>query len=130
MDTELEASLKTYEVSFALLPLVSKSQPKAQGAASDSPAAPKNQTTYGSAKGGKKATFRPKPYSAKGKGKGKSQSKGFQKKSGKLEVPHRLLMVHQFVLILLSNVVAKLWLKDPVARRDTTYAAFAMGRCV
>ena len=64
------------------------------------------------------------------KARAKSQSKGFQKKSGKLEVPHRLLMVHQFVLILLSNVVAKLWLKDPVARRDTTYAAFAMGRCV
>lgn len=79
MDTELEASLKTYEVSFALLPLVSKSQPKAQGAASDSPAAPKNQTTYGSAKGGKKATFRPKPYSAKGKGKGKKSEQRIPK---------------------------------------------------
>ena len=66
MDTELEASLKTYEVSFALLPLVSKAQPKSSSAASDSDAAPKSHPSYGAAKGGKKGGFRPKPYTIKG----------------------------------------------------------------
>ena len=79
MDTELEASLKTYEVSFALLPLVSKSQPKAQSASSDSHAAPKGHATYGAAKGGKKGSFRSKPYTFKGKGKGKKSEQRIPK---------------------------------------------------
>ena len=37
-------------------------------------------------------------------------------------------MVHQSVLTLLSSVVANLWLRAPVAKRGTIYAAFAMGR--
>ena len=70
LDTKLEESLKSYEVSFTLLPLASKAQTKPD--AKPQPAAPKAASTPANTKGGgKKGNSRFKPYSTKGKGKTK-----------------------------------------------------------
>jgi len=120
MDTELEASLKSYEVSFALLPLVSKAQPKASSVASDSHATSKSHQAYGAAKGGKKGTFRQKPYPSKGKGKGKKSDQRIPKEireaGGTASTPDG---AH-------SKGVVNRSRKDHDARRDTICAAFAM----
>ena len=71
LDTKLEESLKSYEVSFTLLPLASKTQTKPD--VKPQPATPKAAPTH--AKGGKKGNNRFKPYSMKGKGKTKSDQR-------------------------------------------------------
>ena len=73
LDTELEESLKTYEVSFALLPLMSKSQPKASPSHGDATGGNKGQPQPSPSKGGKKGQSRYRPYQSKGKGKTKSK---------------------------------------------------------
>ena len=69
LDTKLEEALKSYEVSFTLLPAPSKQAvPKtapAQPSAGGKPTAP------AAAKGNRKGSNRFRPYSSKGKGKGK-----------------------------------------------------------
>ena len=67
LDTRLEEALKSYEVSFALLPLATKAQPKASAPAPSKPSAPQQP------KGGKKGGNRFRPYPSKGKGKSKDQ---------------------------------------------------------
>ena len=71
LDTKLEEALKTYEVSFTLLPMASKvsakSAPAAPAHVATSPK-PSNQPAKGTRKGNR---FR--PYPAKGKGKGKTR---------------------------------------------------------
>ena len=72
LDTQLEESLKSYEVSFALLPLPLKQPVKTTVAQPSGPAAkpqPPAQT-----KGGRKGLNRFKPYGSKGKGKSKMKS--------------------------------------------------------
>ena len=64
LDTELEESLKSYEVSFALLPLITKAQPKPAGNTPSDHQAGKLQPPYSADKGGK-------PFNNKCKGKGK-----------------------------------------------------------
>ena len=74
LDTELENALKTYEVSFTLLPLLSKAQPvKAAGSGNDA-GTNKTQATPSQGKGGKKGNNRFRPYGSKGKGKTKTKS--------------------------------------------------------
>ena len=73
LDTELEDSLKTYEVSFALLPLMSKTQPKASPTHVDTPGGNKGHSQPAASKGGKKGQSRYRPYQSKGKGKTKSK---------------------------------------------------------
>ena len=68
LDTRLVESLKSYEVSFALLPLASKQEKSAPSPSQRSPQRPSNQSSY---KGGKKGGNRFKPYASKGKGKSK-----------------------------------------------------------
>lgn len=68
LDSKLEEALKSYEVSFTLLPMVSKPAPKAAPAQS---AQPRPQPAMPS-KGGKKGQNRFRPY---GKGKGKFKAK-------------------------------------------------------
>ena len=65
--TKLEEALKSYEVSFTLLPVMSKQAPK--------PAAPAlpHQTKTPPPKGNRKGANRFKPYGQKGKGKGKGK---------------------------------------------------------
>jgi len=72
LDTQLEESLKSYEVSFALLPLPLKQPVKTTAAQPSGPSAkpqPPVQT-----KGGRKGLNRFKPYGSKGKGKSKMKS--------------------------------------------------------
>ena len=66
--TDLEEALKSYEVSFTLLPTIAKQAPKAAAAA---PAAPSQPPAT---KGKTKGSNRYKPYSSKGKGKNKTKS--------------------------------------------------------
>ena len=72
LDTKLEEALKSYEVSFTLLPMPSKQTPKA---APTQPAAAgvKPQNSVGG-KGKNKGYNRFRPYGSKGKGKSKSKS--------------------------------------------------------
>ena len=65
LDSKLEEALKSYEVSFTLLPLASKAPVKPQ------PSTPKAQPPPQNPKGGKKGYNRFKPYQSKGKGKAK-----------------------------------------------------------
>ena len=65
LDSKLEDALKSYEVSFTLLPLASKTPAKPQ------PATPKATPAPPNPKGGRKGNNRFKPYSSKGKGKTK-----------------------------------------------------------
>ena len=65
LDSKLEDALKSYEVSFTLLPLASKSTAKPQ------PATPKAAPAPHNPKGGKKGNNRFRPYPSKGKGKAK-----------------------------------------------------------
>eukprot|EP00435_Cladocopium_sp_Y103_P007038 s1293_g2.t1 len=69
LDTKLEEALKSYEVSFTLLPLISKQPTKTSG----TPSAPSKPTANTSSKGGKKGGQRYSPYHGKGKAKGKSK---------------------------------------------------------
>lgn len=69
LDSKLEEALKSYEVSFTLLPMVSKPAAKSAPVPSQPAAKPSNPFT---AKGGKKGQNRFRPY---GKGKGKSKTK-------------------------------------------------------
>ena len=73
LDTELEEFLKTYEVSFALLPLMSKSQPKAVPTPSDAAGGNRGHLQPSPSKGGKKGQSRYRPYPSKGKGKTKAK---------------------------------------------------------
>ena len=72
LDSKLEEALKSYEVSFTLLPMMSKQQPKASAGA---PAAPptKAAPAVGQPKGNRKGLNRFKPYNSKGKSKGKGK---------------------------------------------------------
>lgn len=72
LDTKLEEALKSYEVSFTLLPMPSKQAPKAAPA---QPAAVgvKSQNAIGG-KGKNKGYNRFRPYGSKGKGKSKSKA--------------------------------------------------------
>ena len=70
LDTKLEEALKSYEVSFTLLPAVSKQAAK--------PTAPTvtpsgGKPSSGGPKGTRKGAYRFRPYPQKGKGKGKSK---------------------------------------------------------
>ena len=69
LDTKLEEALKSYEVSFTLLPAVSKQVAKAP----PTPAAPAGRPAAAAPKGGKKGSYRFRPYQSKGKGKSKSK---------------------------------------------------------
>lgn len=71
LNTALEESLKSYEVSFYLLPMISKAQPKAAQPSIGTKTAtgPLQQ----SPKGNRKGSFRTKPYTSKGKGKNKTK---------------------------------------------------------
>ena len=71
LNTGLEEALKSYEVSFTLLPMISKAQPKAAQPSHGSKitAVPAQHNS----KGQRKGSFRSKPYGAKGKGKNKSK---------------------------------------------------------
>ena len=69
LDSKLEESLKSYEVSFTLLPMVSKPAPKATPV--QPPPSTRPQNAFPS-KGGKKGQNRFRPYT---KGKGKSKTK-------------------------------------------------------
>ena len=68
LDSKLEEALKSYEVSFTLLPVASKpvAKPSAQ------PGTPANKPQP--AKGNRKGSNRFKPYGSKGKGKGKGKA--------------------------------------------------------
>lgn len=70
LDTKLEDALKSYEVSFVLLPMISKQAPKSQpgGPSKGSP------SNSGAPKGTGKGAYRAKPYSTKGKGKTKGRN--------------------------------------------------------
>ena len=70
LDTKLEEALKSYEVSFTLLPALSK---QAAPKPPTTPAAGK-PTANTPSKGNRKGTNRFRPYSLKGKGKGKYKS--------------------------------------------------------
>ena len=63
-------ALKSYEVSFVLLPMISKQAPKSQpgGPSKGSP------SNSGAPKGTGKGAYRAKPYSTKGKGKTKGRN--------------------------------------------------------
>ena len=69
LDTKLEEALKSYEVSFTLLPAVSKQVAKAPA----TPAAPAGKPAAAASKGARKGSHRFRPYQSKGKGKGKSK---------------------------------------------------------
>eukprot|EP00435_Cladocopium_sp_Y103_P071872 s116_g38.t1 len=69
LDTKLEEALKSYEVSFTLLPLISKQPPKTSNAS----AVPSKPAPSAPSKGGKKGGQRYSPYYGKGKSKGKSK---------------------------------------------------------
>ena len=71
LDTELENSLKSYEVSFALLPLIAKAQTKPTNMPTQEHG--KSQQPFSPAKGGKKGQNRFRPFQAKGKSKGKGR---------------------------------------------------------
>ena len=71
LNTGLEDALKSYEVSFTLLPMISKSQPKAAQPSQGSKIA--TTPVYPNAKGQRKGGLRSKPYGTKGKGKNKSK---------------------------------------------------------
>jgi len=58
----------------------------------------------------------------------RNQTKESLRKSEKQEGPQPLLTVHQFALILLSNVAENRLPRDPDAKRDITFAAYVMGR--
>ena len=68
LDTKLEEALKSYEVSFTLLPVMSKQVTKPA-----TPAAPPQNRTP-APKGNRKGFNRFKPYYQKGKGKGKGKA--------------------------------------------------------
>ena len=70
LDTKLEESLKSYEVSFTLLPMPTKQVAKASPAQPSVPVA-KNHTP---SKGNRKGQNRFRPYNSKGKGKSKNKS--------------------------------------------------------
>eukprot|EP00435_Cladocopium_sp_Y103_P070278 s38_g35.t1 len=69
LDTKLEEALKSYEVSFTLLPLISKQPTKTPS----TPSAPSRTAASTSSKGGKKGGQRYTPYHGKGKAKGKNK---------------------------------------------------------
>ena len=69
LDSKLEEALKSYEVSFSLLPLATKQPPKA------APSAPQKPAPAQPSKGGKKGNTRYKPYGGKGKGKPKGDQR-------------------------------------------------------
>eukprot|EP00435_Cladocopium_sp_Y103_P065861 s702_g27.t3 len=69
LDVKLEEALKSYEVSFTMLPLASKPAPKAPA-----PAAPKAAPSPSQGKGGKRGSQRYSPYQPKGKSKGKNRN--------------------------------------------------------
>ena len=71
LNASLEEALKAYEVSFTLLPMVSKAQPKANPTQPAPSAKPPAAPAF--SKGNRKGQFRSKPYGSKGKGKGKSK---------------------------------------------------------
>ena len=70
LDTKLEEALKSYEVSFSLLPMIAKQTQKVAA-----PAATPVAKTHAapSAKGNRKGLNRFRPYTAKGKGKSKGK---------------------------------------------------------
>eukprot|EP00435_Cladocopium_sp_Y103_P046499 s2235_g13.t1 len=68
LNTKLEEALKTYEVSFTLLPLAAKQVPKPAAPSAPSVRPPQNNPTKGN---GKRNNNRFSPYNSKGKGKGK-----------------------------------------------------------
>ena len=70
LDTKLEEALKSYEVSFTLLPAPSK-QPTQKPAAA--PASASKPTAPAPTKGNRKGSNRFRPYFTKGKGKGKTR---------------------------------------------------------
>ena len=70
LDTKLEEALKSYEVSFSLLPMIAKQAPKATATAA-APAAKAASATP--SKGNKKGFNRYRPYPSKGKGKSKGK---------------------------------------------------------
>ena len=79
-------------------------------------------------KEGRRGTSVPSHTHQKERVRARNQTKGFPKKSGKLEERQALQMVRRSVSILHSKDVVNLSRKDLVAKRDTTYVAFVMGR--
>ena len=72
LDSKLEEALKSYEISFTLLPMPTKQVAKASPTQPSAPVV-KNKKTGGS-KGNRKGQNRFRPYNAKGKGKSKNKS--------------------------------------------------------
>ena len=70
LDTKLEEALKSYEVSFSLLPMIAK---QAQKTATPAAAPSAKAQPLPSAKGNRKGINRYRPYAAKGKGKSKGK---------------------------------------------------------
>lgn len=72
LDLKLEEALKSYEVSFALLPMPTKQPAKASPTQPSAPAVKPQNTNQ--SKGNRKGQNRFRPYNAKGKGKSKNKS--------------------------------------------------------
>ena len=72
LDSKLEESLKSYEVSFTLLPMISKMPAKSTPPTTPVPPAQKPVPSP-AGKGNRKGSNRFRPYSAKGKGKSKAR---------------------------------------------------------
>ena len=73
LDSKLEESLKTYEVSFTLLPMVSKAPTKPTPAATTAATAAPKPAANPQGKGNRKGNNRFRPYPSKGRGKGKTR---------------------------------------------------------
>eukprot|EP00435_Cladocopium_sp_Y103_P002792 s5825_g1.t1 len=71
LDSKLEDALKSYEVSFTLLPLATKHQPAVAKPSAASPSGKGNPPAAG--KGNRKGSNRFAPYNAKGRNKGKGR---------------------------------------------------------
>ena len=97
LDTKLEEALKSYEVSFSLLPMIAKQTQKVAA-----PAATPVAKTHAapSAKGNRKGLNRFRPSTARENPK-ESSNKGFQKKFGMQVALRRHQMASQFALTFL-----------------------------
>ena len=73
LDSKLEESLKTYEVSFTLLPMVSKAPTKPTPTATTAASAAPKPAANPQGKGNRKGNNRFRPYPSKGRGKGKTR---------------------------------------------------------
>eukprot|EP00435_Cladocopium_sp_Y103_P047005 s2541_g13.t1 len=118
LDTKLEEALKTYEVSFVLLPLATKVQQKPQPA-------PKATAVPHQPKGGKKGNNRKEKEKER-----TSFFSVFPKRSVKLEEQPALLMAAQDVLTTCSDAAKSRYQRAPDARKGIICVALTTGRTV